>query len=287
MMPFARNRKGVPLQKVSLSWIIQAWQDIKPLTNLAADAKGFDAWLILVAAHGRLQDFLIGSIYSPKLRVAYDKTKKLFELLAAVIAKFDAQFTYVLEPHEGWQIKKASQDVETILLAELATMPVYLVTNKGPFDIDVLIDNGLTLFPPDMHKKVPESGVDAMEVGRCLAFERSTACGFHTFRATEAVLRRYWDEATNGKTRPTPQTLGNMAGQLEMCKCGDDKVIEALKQMTKLHRNPISHPDVVLTVDEAIGIIGMARSVITLMLPTLKDVPPTTGVALISAPSGQ
>ena len=171
-----------------------------------------------------------------------------------------------------------------MLLSELATLPIYLITAKQAYDLDKLIDGGTTLFPTGMIAKVPETYADAIEAGRCLAFERNTACGFHAFRVVEAVLRRYWDAAANGKARPDPQTLGTMAGQLEICKLGDAKVIEALKQLTKLHRNPVSHPDVVLTMDEALAIIGMVGSVITHMLPALSDVLPTT--TSVSVPIG-
>ena len=57
------------------------------------------------------------------------------------------------------------------------------------------------------------------------------------------------------------------------------------KQMTKLHRNPLIHPEVILTVDEAIGIIGMARSVIGAMLQVLPDEPPTTGAPPSATPT--
>jgi hypothetical protein len=52
--------------------------------------------------------------------------------------------------------------------------------------------------------------------------------------------------------------------------------------MTKLHRNPLIHPEVILTVEEAIGIIGMARSVIAMMLQSLPDVPTTTGASSLA-----
>ena len=48
---------------------------------------------------------------------------------------------------------------------------------------------------------------------------------------------------------------------------------------TKLHRNPLIHPEVILTVEEAIGIIGMARGVIAMMLQAMPDVPTTTGAS--------
>jgi hypothetical protein len=63
---------------------------------------------------------------------------------------------------------------------------------------------------------------------------------------------------------------------------GDDKILAALEQMTDLHRNPLMHPEVILTPDEAIATLGIARSVITAMLAVLPVQPPTTTTAVAS-----
>jgi len=71
--------------------------------------------------------------------------------------------------------------------------------------------------------------------------------------------------------------MGQFAAELERQQLGDPKVVEAIKQMTKLHRNPLVHPEVILSTEEAIGIIGMARSAIAAMLAALPDVRIATG----------
>lgn len=156
-------------------------------------------------------------------------------------------------------------------------MPAYLVARKESYDVELLVDFGTALFPPALLQKAPETERDAIQVGKALAFEVATGCGFHVFRVMEAVVKRYWDEVSSGAKRPKLQTLGNYAAEMEKRNIGDEKVVESVKQMTRLHRNPIIHPDVILTVEEAIGIVGMARSVIGAMLAVLPDVPPTTG----------
>ena len=64
--------------------------------------------------------------------------------------------------------------------------------------------------------------------------------------------------------------------EIESSKLGDEKVREALKQLANLHRNPLIHPQVTLTVEEVIGTLGIARSVIGAMLTVMPDVPPET-----------
>jgi hypothetical protein len=125
--------------------------------------------------------------------------------------------------------------------------------------------------------KAPEVEKDAKEAGRALAYELATACGFHTFRIVESVVRRYWDAVSDGEERPKLQTLGTFASLMDARKIGDEKIVESLKQLTKLHRNPLAHPEVILTVEEAIGTVGMARSVLAMMLQVLPDAPQTTG----------
>ncbi|WP_416193440.1 hypothetical protein [Nitrobacter sp. TKz-YC01] len=66
---------------------------------------------------------------------------------------------------------------------------------------------------------------------------------------------------------------------LRQSKKGDEKILAALKQMTDLHRNPLIHPEVILTTDESIATLGIARSVITAMLAVLPVQPPTTTTA--------
>lgn len=155
-------------------------------------------------------------------------------------------------------------------------MPSFLVLGKESYDTNSLIDEGFRLFPSALTDKAPEALLDAMEAGRALAFELATACGFHIFRVTEAVLKRYWDHESGGITRPKLETIGNYAAEMDNKGYGDQKVREALKQMAKLHRNPLIHPEVILTVDEAVETLGIARSVIGAMLRALPDVQPTT-----------
>jgi hypothetical protein len=41
------------------------------------------------------------------------------------------------------------------------------------------------------------------------------------------------------------------AAELERQQLGDPKVVEAIKQMTKLHRNPLIHPEVISSTERS------------------------------------
>lgn len=69
-----------------------------------------------------------------------------------------------------------------------------------------------------------------------------------------------------------------------MQKDADPKVWSALDQLTKLHRNPVVHPEHVLTMDEAVTIFGLAQSAVSAMLALLPVLPPTTSSASAATP---
>jgi hypothetical protein len=52
---------------------------------------------------------------------------------------------------------------------------------------------------------------------------------------------------------------------------GNEKVRAALRQIKDLHRNPLMHPEVQLTVAQAISLVGMAQSCIGAMLEEIPE----------------
>ena len=84
---------------------------------------------------------------------------------------------------------------------------------------------------------------------------------------------------------PKVRSLGVYVAALRAAKKGDEKILASLKQMTYMHRNPLIHPETVLTADEAIAICGIARSAITAMLNALPIVPPTTATVSAQSPA--
>jgi predicted DNA-binding transcriptional regulator AlpA len=185
-----------------------------------------------------------------------------------------------------WAIKQAYDQFKTAFLAELGTFPSYFVTQKGDRDTLTLLDQPWRMFPDDLLAKVPEASYDVAEAGKALCFEVATACGYHVFRATEAVLRRYYSHVTGGKAHPKMRNISVYVRAIRDAKCGDERILSVIEQMSKLHRNPIAHPEVALTLDEAISVLGMARSVITAMLSALPFPPQTTTAAGVIGATG-
>jgi hypothetical protein len=249
-------------------------QAIDRLDGVTAGSALLGCWYLMFSAKNQLGSLFYQSVYTSHLRVSRQKASELETALNEVSGDGN-DMTRLITEFEAWSVKNARDQFRTVLMSELSTLPAFLVSTKESYDLNTLIDDGLRLFPPTLIGKVPEARHDVIEAGRALAFELSTACGFHTFRVIESVLKRYWDEVST-LPRPKLETMGSFAVELEKGKHGDQKIWETLKQIAKLHRNPLIHPEVILEVEEAIEILGMARSAIGAMLRRIPDLPVTT-----------
>jgi hypothetical protein len=264
------------MQRISLTWIVENTSPIERLMELRTDSSVSNARYLMFSAKSALNSIVNNSVYSPFIKISRQSGANLEAAIDELFKNTMKDEAYQFQDFEIWTVTDAATRFRTILLSELATFPTFLVSTKGGYDVDKLIENGASLFPHDTWAKVPEAFKDAQEAGRCLAFEMFTACGFHTFRVVEAVVRRYWDAVAGVRPRPVPETIGKIAGQMAQSELGEEKVWETLKQIAKLHRNPIAHPEVLLDGNEAISMIGIAQSAIAAMLPRIQTLELTT-----------
>jgi hypothetical protein len=228
---------------------------------------------MLFIAEQTLMEMHQGTLYAPYLRSSTPFAADLLNKIQKITN--DDDFERTIDGMNLWSIKRSFEEYKTALLAELGSLNSYFITQKGSHDTFSLLMHGETLFPADLVIKVPEARFDAREAAKCLAFEVPTACAFHVFRATESVLRRYYSHVTGGSAPPKVRSIGVYLNAMKQANCGDPKVLAALKQMTDLHRNPLIHPEAVLTIDEALAIVGIAASAMTTMLTELSTPPPT------------
>jgi hypothetical protein len=210
--------------RINAAWLIGIDASISALDNLSPEQSVGDAITILFGAQGALEQVFDQSLYRDQVKASRTAAKELH-----------AAITQLIDPNEDWSknipqwtvgnLKNLKGTFRTVFLADLGVMPIYIVAKKDNFDVNLLIETGVHLFPPAIMAKVPEVEKDAAEVGRALAYELPTACGFHAFRVIESVLRRYWDATSERKKRPKLQTLGNFAAEMEKHKLGDEKVV--------------------------------------------------------------
>lgn len=265
---------------ISLHYLFQLASELDPLERLPVgeSVKFGDIFGTVFVAHQALEALLNTSVFSRYLRSCQQLGSDLYGRLNKEV-RDEGPLDHIVHSFTILAIKSAYDRFKIAFLAELAVFPTYFVTQKGSHDTLALLFGGPTLFPADLPVKVPEARFDVIEAAKALAFELPTACGFHAFRATESVLRRYYAEVTGGIAPPKLRTIGVYVRAMEQKQFGDPKVLAALKQMTDLHRNPVIHPEAVLTTEEALAILGIARSAVTAMLDALPPVPPTTSTA--------
>ncbi len=263
--------------RILLPYIWSLCDALEPLSRLdhSKETDKIDFMLGLFGPQTALEALLQGSVFSPTLRSSRPLAEHLLTLLRRQTGSDEVEGK--ASRHDIWTIGEAYGQFKTAFLAELGTFPSYFVSQKGSHDTLTLLDQSWLMFPADLGAKVPEAMYDVAEAGKALCYETATACGFHLFRATEAVLRRYYSHVTGGKAHPKVRNIMVYVQAMRQAKCGEEKILSVIEQLSKLHRNPIAHPEAILTVDEAIAILGMARSAVTAMLAPLPVPPPTTG----------
>ncbi|MDG4855401.1 hypothetical protein P9264_22975 [Mesorhizobium sp. WSM4982] len=235
-----------------------------------------------LAAHNAITELTTATLYAPYLRASALLADRVLTILKTHLDDQDAE--RVLPDFEVYWVKSQVEQYKTALLAEIGVLHAYFVVQKGAFDSWSLLMFGENLFPADLGSKVPEAIFDAKEAGKSLAYETPTAAGFHLFRVLECVLRRYYTHETDGKAQPKVRNIAVYVNAMQQAQKGDPRTLFLIKEISDRFRNPLIHPDAVLTVDDAIAVHGLVRAAVSEMLKTL-PVPPvtTTSAAAISA----
>jgi hypothetical protein len=260
--------------RVSLPYIFELCARLDALSTLPNSAKVGDLFIPLITAATAIGELYgAGSLYGPYLRSSVASASQLNESINHITTKnWDDDVTF----YEIANVKSRYTTFRTAFTAELGILNCYFVTQKGGYDMLSLLAWGENLFPTDLYSKVPEAQFDVREAGRCLAYELPTASAFHVFRATESILRRYYDHISNKATPPKVRSIGVYVAAMRRANIGNPKVTSSLSQMANLHRNPLIHPEAAISVDEAISIYGIARSAASAMLAELPVATSTT-----------
>lgn len=253
------------------------------------ERRRLDVYFPCWRAKEALQQLFFQSIFSGSLRSSYPAASKVLNELKA-FAPDDLSGVDWDETVYPWQVgslKAEFSKLEAILTAELQASALYFASAKGGFDTSCLTDQGESLFPQSLASKVPAALPDVRAGARCLAFELPTAAGFHFHRANEAVLRRYFDEVAGESNRPVTRNMGDYINKMKQMGVGDSKVLDVLKSLKDLHRNPLMHPDQSIeTIEEAISLQSAIRAAVGYMLDRITDgsVPPVIAQLPLTEP---
>lgn len=249
------------------------------LNALAAmDAEGNDRYKIFLTAYQarqQVETLFVSFPYLTVCRAAGD------ELVAAAdkwekswMAEPEEKPIALMERIQIRQMATKAKAFETILTAELQILDTYHPLQKGIYSTRDLIAQAECTLPEAIRKRLTTDVVEEIrQSGRCLAFDNATASGFHIMRATEALMHQYY--LTVCKPKPPPKdrldNWGEYLTALRACTNPHAHEVAALLQQIKnQHRNPIMHPEVVLTVEEAFTLFEVAQAAIIAMASKLR-----------------
>jgi hypothetical protein len=202
-----------------------------------------------------------------RAREFYDELRKIYGSTTAVSGSHIALLEYSL------------QRFETSLDDDLARLPTYIVEPVGAYSSDMLISYADAIFPLLLRDGAiipPQAIEDFRFAGKCLAFDVPTACGFHVFRATDAMLRKYCDhfgavlKGTGRDWGRYIQALKDVLAAQTAPKKPNVRTVELLDSIRANDRNPLIHPEQNLDSDEALAAFDLCKNAVLLMALDIK-----------------
>lgn len=271
--------KGSNMLRVNEFELYELAIAVHPITEVSDDAKYGQVWLSWMSAKTALQNIF----KQRSLEVCFSAANDLYLQLREVVPDDFSEAAGKLhtdqateEPALGYvlyAIREAAKKFETILSSELSNSDTYWISPKGTHKTSVLMQNARQELPASLLKLVPEEVLKELdEAGRCLLFDNSTAAGFHLFRATEAVIRRYYETVVG---HAPPKKARNWGAYIKVLNQHNvsPKITGYLHHIKEEYRNPVLHPEVTLTPEEAQILFGVCISAISMMALEMKAKP--------------
>jgi hypothetical protein len=176
-------------------------------------------------------------------------------------------------PLDGYFTGPIKTDLDTFQIAlseEVKLLPLFSVEAKGNLSIDRLVNGAsdgygastLALLDDFMKREIDEAG-------RCLAFARPTACGFHILRAVEIILKAYVLAATGALPKLNKRNWGEYITQLS--DAGASASLVDFLRILKAKRNPLMHPKDTLELEDAIGIFCICQNAIETLVAEVRS----------------
>jgi hypothetical protein len=163
-----------------------------------------------------------------------------------------------------------SSDLENVVFAEGLTKRVYVLADRR-FQTEYLLSAPQKLLKDGAYAKLqPVAQADLASACRCVLFGEATAAAFHILRATEAVLKSYYElhRKTNRLEKPM---WGPMTDQLRAKKRDkpSTSLLDSLDVVRKAYRNPTQHPEALYEIDAAQDLMGVCLDLIGKMAAEL------------------
>ena len=154
------------------------------------------------------------------------------------------------------------------------------VSQKLAYETRVLIEEAERILPSSIVTFLPVGVIEEIrQSGRCVAFDIPTAATFHIIRATECVIRMYYEHVVGKPPKVKSRNWGAYIKTLRESGRAKPEIISVLDHIREVYRNPILHPEVTLTPEEAQVILGICASAICQMALAIQHTPRTAAPA--------
>jgi len=255
------------MQRINISEFYNFGQSVHPLSELEPGKPLKDYHYLLFIARFYLKWFIDDQMI-PMIICKEAASKIVAGINKLLPEKTSLDMEKVISYTDLYPIVSSTKEFETVFSAEVQNMATYFVSKKGIYDTNDLITRADDIFPEKVKQHISEqANKDIREAGKCLAFDLATAAGFHIARAVEKVLIDYLTHKCPTEIASMKSAQRNLGGYITLAieKGCDAKICGSLDQFRELHRNPLMHPEAVLTIDEAFTLLGIAQSTIVAM----------------------
>ena len=170
---------------------------------------------------------------------------------------------------------RSKEQLESDFERECRSLPVFTVTPKGLYDTRLLIEKGEEKFPERARAVfTPLLVNDLRQAAKCLAFDVPTAMAFHVMRATESLIKRYYEVIAKNPWPYAQRDWGRYIAELEKLPSVNKVITSRLTEIQKLNRNPLIHPEEIIPTEEAPVIFDLCNGVIYYMAEEIRKLSP-------------
>ncbi len=251
------------------------------LFNHATQARVTEMFMPLSEAQAALDSWIKGDVIS--LETSKAEAGRLLARLSALFSKYYIDPTSKqlktptgedrIDAHELALTFTALEKFEHALAAELTHAPTYIASKRGIYSTYDLVENARACFSEGLRRIIPDASLREFDqAGRALAFGLGTAAGMHLLRSVELVLKAYYETfsgaAVAGNERSYALYLKKMAALAEdetNPHRPDKRLLQMLAQIKEHYRNPLTHSESAIGLDQAVALFGLATAAITLM----------------------
>lgn len=214
----------------------------------------------ITGTHWMLEHLLEGRPVSLSRCIPFAKI--VDDILKELMEKLPLNPAYEITFDDSQKLTYSVGAFERYFAHEVDRFDIFYIPPKGTHSTIKLIEKAEENLPTDTRARLTKETVnDIQQAGRCLVLDAPTAAGFHILRAVETLVTAYLIKVSG---KPIPPKNRNWGVYIRELRNGnaDKKVTDYLYHMKEYHRNPIMHPEIILTPDEAFSLFNASLSAI-------------------------